>query len=82
VLDTQRLAASLGLEPRQRDPESLVLPLHHEATSEKIKTDLPCCKSSGVALARDLSGWSFGAEEDLSAFASSFHFQRLPAFFH
>jgi integrase len=24
-------AASLGLEPRQRDPESLVLPLHHEA---------------------------------------------------
>src|SRR5882724_8433878 len=25
------LAASLGLEPRQRDPESLVLPLHHEA---------------------------------------------------
>src|ERR1700736_1675670 len=23
--------ASLGLEPRQRDPESLVLPLHHEA---------------------------------------------------
>ena len=25
------MAASLGLEPRQRDPESLVLPLHHEA---------------------------------------------------
>ena len=25
------LAASLGLEPRQRDPESLVLPLHYEA---------------------------------------------------
>jgi hypothetical protein len=25
------LAASLGFEPRQRDPESLVLPLHHEA---------------------------------------------------
>src|SRR5207248_3738582 len=46
-----RKTASLGLEPRQRDPESLVLPLHHEATSEKIKTDLPCCKSSRVALA-------------------------------
>ena len=29
-------AASLGFEPRQRDPESLVLPLHYEATSEKI----------------------------------------------
>jgi hypothetical protein len=42
--DTQRLAASLGLEPRQRDPESLVLPLHHEAMSEKIKTDLRCRK--------------------------------------
>jgi hypothetical protein len=28
------LAASLGLEPRQRDPESLVLPLHHEADAE------------------------------------------------
>jgi hypothetical protein len=25
------MAASLGLEPRQRDPESLVLPLHYEA---------------------------------------------------
>jgi hypothetical protein len=32
-----------------------VLPLHHEATSEKIKTDLPCCKSSAVALARELA---------------------------
>ena len=28
-------AASLGFEPRQRDPESLVLPLHHEATAEE-----------------------------------------------
>ena len=26
-------AASLGFEPRQRDSESLVLPLHYEATS-------------------------------------------------
>ena len=75
-------SASLGLEPRQRDPESLVLPLHHEATSEKIKTDLPCCKSSVVALARDLGGWSFGAEQDLSALTGRFHFQGLPALFH
>jgi hypothetical protein len=28
-------AASLGLEPRQRDPESLVLPLHHEAKANQ-----------------------------------------------
>src|ERR1043166_7399413 len=31
------MAASLGFEPRQRDPESLVLPLHHEATSKKTR---------------------------------------------
>ena len=29
------VAASLGFEPRQRDSESLVLPLHYEATSGK-----------------------------------------------
>jgi hypothetical protein len=28
-------SASLGFEPRQRDPESLVLPLHHEATANR-----------------------------------------------
>ena len=27
--------ASLGFEPRQRDPESLVLPLHHEANERE-----------------------------------------------
>ena len=26
-----KMAASLGLEPRQTDPESVVLPLHYEA---------------------------------------------------
>ena len=76
------VAASLGLEPRQRDPESLVLPLHHEATSEKIKTDLTRCKSSGLAFALDLSGCDFCVEQDLSAFSSSFDFQRLSAFCH
>ena len=40
------MAASLGFEPRQRDSESLVLPLHYEATLEKIKTDNRYCKSS------------------------------------
>jgi hypothetical protein len=74
------MAASLGFEPRQRDPESLVLPLHHEATSEKIKTDIPRCKSSAVALARDSGDGGFYAEQDLSAFASCFDFQRLTAF--
>jgi hypothetical protein len=77
-----RNSASLGLEPRQRDPESLVLPLHHEATNEKIKTDLPCCKSSAVALARDLSGCSFRAKQDLSAFSSRFDFHGLSALCH
>jgi hypothetical protein len=28
-----------------------VLPLHHEAMSEKSKTDLPCCKSGAGSLA-------------------------------
>src|SRR5439155_9240375 len=46
-----RLAASLGFEPRQRDPESLVLPLHHEAMNEKIKARIAHCKSSAVAFA-------------------------------
>ena len=32
------MAASLGFEPRQRDPESLVLPLHHEAKAAKTNT--------------------------------------------
>ena len=34
-------AASLGFEPRQRDPESLVLPLHHEATAEEANAKFP-----------------------------------------
>ena len=33
-----RKAASLGLEPRQRDPESLVLPLHHEAKARGTRS--------------------------------------------
>src|SRR5213080_791213 len=52
----QQTTASLGLEPRQRDPESLVLPLHHEARSEKIKADLSCCKSRVPSLAIHAAG--------------------------
>ena len=33
----EKLAASLGLEPRQTDPESVVLPLHHEAVVKALK---------------------------------------------
>ena len=31
VLEKFRMVASLGFEPKQADPESAVLPLHHEA---------------------------------------------------
>src|SRR5947207_10356658 len=42
-----RKAASLGLEPRQRDPESLVLPLHHEAKArgQDLKLNLPVAQA-------------------------------------
>ena len=41
-------SASLGFEPRQRDSESLVLPLHHEATSgEKLKADWTRAQPAG-----------------------------------
>jgi hypothetical protein len=43
---------------------------------------LPCCKSSAVALARDLRGCGFRAEQYLSAFSSRFDFQGLPALCH
>src|SRR6266699_5646129 len=75
-------SASLGFEPRQRDPESLVLPLHHEATSGKLKAICLPASQVTATLRRDLRGWSFRAERDLGAFPSSFHFQRLPAFCH
>src|SRR5439155_1861739 len=72
----------LGFEPRQGDPESPVLPLHHEATSKKIRTDLPCCKSGAVSLAHDLNRRGFCAEQDFSAFLSRFDFQVLPTLCH
>src|SRR5438067_8462176 len=42
-----RKAASLGLEPRQRDPESLVLPLHHEALRDGKIMFRPAFATSG-----------------------------------
>jgi hypothetical protein len=38
------MAASLGLEPRQTDPESVVLPLHYEA---KQPVNIGVCERSG-----------------------------------
>src|SRR5438477_10874017 len=47
-----RLAASLGLEPRQRDPESLVLPLHHEANEvAEVKGEPTGLQPAGATLA-------------------------------
>ena len=34
-LGCSRMAARLGIEPRQTDSESVVLPLHHRAVAEK-----------------------------------------------
>ena len=42
------VAASLGFEPRQRDPESLVLPLHHEAmVAEQLRANYTCVQPLG-----------------------------------
>ena len=40
-----RMAASLGFEPRQRDSESLVLPLHYEAKAWEAKAKFALEKS-------------------------------------
>ena len=65
------MAASLGLEPRQRDPESLVLPLHHEANALGTR--------SKAEFARFASGWKSDAlqsiQGDFGAFACAFDFQ-------
>ena len=66
-----KLAASLGLEPRQRDPESLVLPLHHEANALGTR--------SKAEFARFASGWKsdalYSIQGDLGAFPCAFDFQ-------
>ena len=59
------MAASLGFEPRQRDSESLVLPLHYEA-SERENRDL--CRLSQVArnLRNDYAAAIFFASRKIS----------------
>src|SRR5207253_10986895 len=65
---SRRKPASLGLEPRQRDPESLVLPLHHEANALGTR--------SKAEFARFASGWKSDAlqsiQGDFGAFACAF----------
>ena len=47
------VAASLGFEPRQRDSESLVLPLHYEAKAWEAKAKFALEKSeSNFAIQR------------------------------
>src|ERR1043165_3266132 len=62
------VAASLGFEPRQRDPESLVLPLHHEAMSRKNKDRcaLPptCGKAHRSLFLRLIASWCNGSTRD------------------
>ena len=74
------MAASLGFEPRQSDPESLVLPLHYEATNEKNKADSSCCKSQQPR--QDLGDRDFLLEQDLGALLSAFDFHWLSALCH
>jgi hypothetical protein len=48
------MAASLGFEPRQRDPESLVLPLHYEAkTIDQVQNSTGCASRTQPAQHRD-----------------------------
>ena len=74
------ISASLGFEPRQRDPESLVLPLHHEATSEKTKDRCAALQVRRRRVQDGLRGRDFCFEHDFAAFLRRCDFQRLSAF--
>src|SRR5207237_10199736 len=75
-------AASLGLEPRQRDPESLVLPLHYEAKMAKDLKPLFCSLQVAQRECQKLSASCLRGQPDFRAFSSFFHFQRSAAFHH
>jgi len=66
------VAASLGFEPRQRDPESLVLPLHHEANRGPKRTARFAGFASGVESLLVLENYFF-------ALVRSFHRKLFPA---
>src|SRR6266404_2233610 len=72
------VAASLGFEPRQRDPESLVLPLHHEANERKIKAERHRFASERHILAAAKFEQRL-IERKLRALARGLHFQALAA---
>jgi hypothetical protein len=78
------VAASLGFEPRQRDPESLVLPLHHEATSEKIKDRCASLQVERSRVQNELlrSGNLFCFEQHFAAFLGRCNFQGPSTFCH
>src|SRR5579885_1138760 len=48
------MAAWLGFEPRQRDPESLVLPLHHQAKRVSMLANPRYRNSNQTQKIRDL----------------------------
>src|SRR5688572_15373899 len=45
----EKVAARLGLEPRQNESESFVLPLHHRAKSECAVGGMPRLRIHGLA---------------------------------
>ena len=73
------LAASLGLEPRQRDPESLVLPLHHEANAGR-NLRLHCAHSQARQVNEFVWRAQFLAQSQLGPFASAIDFKITLAF--
>src|SRR5437016_4000901 len=60
-----RLAARLGFEPRQTDPESAVLPLHHRASRSDVKLKSLHMES------RFVEAWKRGSVEASGRRASS-----------
>src|SRR6266403_3251758 len=77
-------AASLGFEPRQRDSESLVLPLHYEATSQQNKDRYASLQVGRSCPSRmNLRGGDLLCfEQDFAALLSSCDFQMASALCH
>ena len=78
-----RVAASLGFEPRQRDSESLVLPLHYEATSEQNKDRCASLQVAQLPSRMNLRGGDLLCfEQDFGALLSPCDFQMASALYH
>ena len=56
----QKMAARLGLEPRQNESESFVLPLHHRAVENRGCV----AKPEDPLIAENERGWSAGAQNE------------------